>query len=207
MKIYSTIKYLTDFLAALSGLVLFSPLLIFYSFIAAAVANANPFIVQRRWVGELNGRVKIIKLRTLWPNTVVCQGGNNTVSKKIRRGGYLPFGKLMRRSGLDELPQLLNVLIGDMSIIGPRPLIYEDIETLKNSEVRLYEFRSGLKSKPGISGLWQIKRSGGFSAEEIYSFDLQYEKTKGVVTDLSLMALTLINVFSLKVLDSISEYQ
>ena len=94
-------------------------------------------------------------------------------------------GKLLRRSSLDELPQLLNVLIGDMSIVGPRPPIPYEVE-----EYHL-RHRKRLEMKPGITGLWQVSGRNRLSFEEMVKIDMFYIENWSLWLDLKIILLTL----------------
>ena len=102
--------------------------------------------------------------------------------------GYVPaFGGWLRRSGLDELPQLWNILIGDMSFIGPRPLATDDLEVMKRDLPSLYRERAALRAKVGLSGIWQLFGSREEGVENLVRLDSEYERACSFRTDMKLI--------------------
>lgn len=105
---------------------------------------------------------------------------------KMRRDPRVTgIGRLLRRTSLDELPQLLNVLRGDMSLVGPRPPLPEEVSRYDERELRR------LAVKPGLTGLWQVSGRSDLSWPETVSLDLWYVDNWSVATDMGLMARTL----------------
>jgi sugar transferase EpsL len=114
---------------------------------------------------------------------------------KSQNGQLLPdaqrltrFGKLLRRSSLDELPELFNVVKGDMSLVGPRPLLMEYIELYTPHQTRRHEV------KPGLTGLAQVKGRNAISWEEKFAFDISYIDNLSFFLDLKILVLTLFKV-------------
>ena len=127
------------------------------------------------------------KFRTMYADTPRnCPAARLDADKFIT-----PIGKLLRRTSLDELPQLFNVLKGDMSIVGPRPLIIEEVEVHQNREkLGIYALR------PGITGLSQIRGRNRLSDSEKVAFDAQYLAEFGVLQDAKIIGATLAKVLS-----------
>ena len=100
-----------------------------------------------------------------------------------------PIGRLLRKTGLDEVPQLLNVLSGSMSLVGPRPEQIELVERYNSYQ------RRRLKAKPGITGYQQVMCRGDLSLAKRIEYDLWYLKNQGIMLDLYCMAKTIISVF------------
>ena len=96
-----------------------------------------------------------------------------------------PLGKVLRKFSLDELPQLINVIKNEMSIVGPRPLPVKDYEMLKDTDLDWYSLRDN--SKPGITGLWQITGRSDLSFEEMCLLDLYYIENKTPLFDLEII--------------------
>lgn len=102
-----------------------------------------------------------------------------------------PIGRFLRKYSIDEIPQFLNVLKGDMSIVGPRPLPCGDFERLKNGKVNYDWYRKRGESKPGITGLWQISGRSNLSFEEMCMLDLYYIENQSIFFDVEIMFETL----------------
>ena len=104
-------------------------------------------------------------------------------------GRATPLGQFLRRTGIDELPQLFNVLAGDMSIVGPRPFIPEECWNLTGQGERRFDVA------PGMTGLWQVSGQHDLSLEELVRLDTYYVDTWRFTTDLRIMALTPTRLF------------
>ena len=170
----------------LSGLALIvlSPLLIILMITGAIAMGGNPFFTQKRpGKKDKNGKeriFKLIKFRTM-------------SNKKDASGNLLPddqrlnkYGKFLRSTSLDELPQLLNVLKGDMSLVGPRPDVPEQKQLYSQKE---WEFRCSVR--PGITGLAQATLRSQATIEERKCMDLQYVKNRTFLLDLKIITMTL----------------
>lgn len=136
---------LIDIISSLCGLILLSPLLIILLF-GGYIDTGKPIIIQER-VGKNKKKFNLVKFRTMSLET--DQLASHLVSSKQ----VTKYGRMLRRVKLDELPQLWNVLVGDMSLVGPRPNLFNQIELIKERD-KLNVYRV----KPGITGLAQIKK-------------------------------------------------
>ena len=138
-------KRLIDFIMSFAGLIFLSPFLLFISILIKISTNGNVFFVQER-VGRNGSLFKMIKFRTMYTD----HNDNNTISIKgdsrITKLGYF-----LRKYKIDELPELINVLFGDMSFVGPRPDVKGYADKLKG------DYRKILKLRPGITGPASIK--------------------------------------------------
>ena len=111
--------------------------------------------------------------------------GQNAVYKIQRDPRVTSVGKFLRKSSFDELPQLINVLKGDMSLVGPRPPIPYEMESYQ-----LWHRRRVLESKPGITGLWQVNGRSRLKFDDMVRLDLQYAKTWSLWLDIRILLRT-----------------
>ncbi len=186
MSIYSRFgKRIVDIGIALIALIILSPLFLFIAF-AVKIKIGSPIIFKQERPG-LNEKIFMLyKFRTM-TNAKDKQGNLLSDSDRLTR-----FGNRLRKSSLDELPELINVLKGDMSIVGPRPL-------LKRYLPYFYDYeRLRSKVRPGITGLSQVNGRNALSWEERFATDIKYVKNISLRTDLSIMLKTIIVVLQKK---------
>ncbi len=178
-------KPLLDFILSLLGLIISSPLFLIV-IIALLFANKGKVFFLQNRPGK-NGKIfKIIKFRTM----------NN---KRDAHGNLLPdverltkIGKLVRKTSLDEIPQLINVLLGNMSLIGPRPLLPEYLPLYNDFQKKRHHI------KPGITGWAQINGRNAVEWEKKFKFDVWYVEKVSFLLDLQIMFLTLKKVLKLE---------
>ncbi|MGN0178098.1 MAG: sugar transferase [Monoglobaceae bacterium] len=181
--IYAFVKRLFDITVSVIGIILLLlPMLIAYIGIAAT-SKGNPIYKQERL--GLNGkRFYIYKFRTMYENAEAngAQWSRGEADERIT-----PFGKFLRRTKFDEIPQLFNCLAGDLSIVGPRPereIFYDCFETY------IHGFSQRLLVKPGITGLAQINGGYFLKPEEKIIYDIEYIKTRSLRTDFKILLST-----------------
>ena len=169
-------KDVFDFYLAIVLLLIFFPLMAFIYFILYALIG-SPIFTQKR-PGYLNKPFTIFKFKTLLDKD--CKNFNK--NKKMFR-----FGTFLRKSGIDEMPQLLNILKGEMSFIGPRPLLYEYLKKYSNHEKKRHLV------KPGITGLAQVnpEPSGNKIWKKSIKFDLYYVEEVNFILDLQIFLKTI----------------
>lgn len=175
-------KRFIDFLAAFSGLIFLGPIFLIVMLTLAVANNGKPFFFQAR-PGK-NGKVfKIIKFRSM-------------NDKKDRDGNLLSdaqrltkAGSFVRKTSLDEIPQLINVLKGDMSLIGPRPLLVQYLPLYNEEQKRRHEVR------PGITGWAQVNGRNTISWEEKFKLDVWYADHISFLLDIKILFLTIKKVF------------
>jgi len=171
------IKYLADRLAAAIALLLLSPLM-FLVAIAIYVNMGSPVIFKQPRPGKNGSIFTFYKFRTM-TNAQDAEG------KVLPDGARItPFGEWLRQSSLDELPQLLNVLKGNMSLIGPRPLIVSYLNRYTPEQARRHEVL------PGITGLAQVNGRNAISWEEKFQLDVDYIDNWSLWLDLKILFLT-----------------
>lgn len=176
------VKRVFDFILALTGLLIISPIFIVF-FVALAIANeGKPFFLQRR-PGK-NGKIfTIIKFKTMNDKT---DSEGNLLSDAER---LTAVGSFVRKTSIDEIPQLINVLIGDMALIGPRPLLVQYLPLYDEHQARRHEVR------PGITGWAQINGRNAISWEEKFNLDVWYVDHVSFMLDLRIIFLTIKKVF------------
>jgi len=183
LKPYMHIKQLFDLVIALIGLILLLPISIFVLIILLFVNKGIPFFIQKR-PGKNEKTFKLIKFKTM---------NNNKNSK----GDLLPdekrltkIGKLLRKTSLDEIPQLLNVIKGDMSLIGPRPLLVDYLPLYSEFQKRRHNV------KPGITGWAQVNGRNTISWQKKFKFDVWYVENISFLLDFKIIFLTIKKVFN-----------
>lgn len=154
--------------------------------------SPGPVFFRQERVGYLGRRFKIYKFRTMKvdADTSGHQAyfkelvGTNAPMQKLDSKGdqrLIPLGWLLRASGMDELPQLINVLVGDMSIVGPRPCLPPEYD------LYLPWQRERFSTMPGLTGLWQVSGKNRTTFDEMIRLDIRYAKTKSLGLDLQIM--------------------
>lgn len=176
------VKRAFDFIVALATLLLVSPILIVVILIIKLESSGPVFFLQKR----LGYRGKIFELYKL--RSMINKERDLTIQTTGAESDITRIGRIIRRFKIDELPQLINVLKGDMSIVGPRPCLPE----LKDS------FNSDgwirIKVRPGLTGLAQISGNIHLSWEERWSLDRKYVENSSLLLDLKIIALTFLIV-------------
>jgi len=179
MKIYANfIKKIMDFSIALIALIFLSPVFIFVFLVLTVTNQGKPFFFQKR-PGKNEKIFSIIKFKTM-------------NDKKDSQGELLPFdqrvtklGAFIRKYSLDEIPQLFNVLKGDMSLIGPRPLLLQYLPLYNESQKQRHLL------KPGITGWAQVNGRNTISWEQKFNLDIWYVHNISFLLDVKILILTL----------------
>lgn len=180
---YKTIfKPLLEIVFAFLGIILLSPIIVLVTITLSIVNRGNPFFLQKR-PGKNGKLFTIIKFKTM--NDKKDEQGI-FCSDEIRLS---KIGKIVRKTSIDEIPQLLNVLKGDMSIIGPRPLLPDYLHLYSPFQNRRHEV------KPGITGWAQVNGRNAISWEQKFELDIWYVEHVSFYTDFKILLLTLIKVF------------
>lgn len=169
------LKRLVDIVGAGLGLLIVSPLLLLTLAAVYLEDRHNPIFVQER-VGRDGRPYRMLKVRSMTPDTP-DRPSTDAESLTITR-----TGSVVRRTNIDELPQLLNVLSGDMSLVGPRPALPSQTELL-----RLRELNGASRLRPGLTGLAQIGAYDGMNAAEKARLDGSYAERVGFFTDVRIV--------------------
>ena len=198
-----------DICGSLAALVVFSPVL---AVIAASIklTSRGPVLFRQQRIGQFGRRFTFLKFRSMHSNTDsriheeyvqwFISGANgsgqgaHTVSATFKLTAdprITPVGKFLRKTSLDELPQLLNVLSGEMSLVGPRPPIPYEFQ-----RYRVWHKGRLLAVKPGITGLWQVEGRSRVTFDEMVRMDLKYANSRSLWVDLKLLFRTPAAAFS-----------
>ncbi|MFA5619187.1 MAG: sugar transferase [Weeksellaceae bacterium] len=175
-------KRIIDFFASLIGLIVLSPLFIVVTIALFFANQGKPFFFQSR-PGKGERIFKIVKFKTM--NDKKDENGN-LLSDAER---LTKIGSFVRKTSLDEIPQLINVLKGDMSLIGPRPLLVQYLPLYNETQKRRHEVR------PGITGWAQINGRNAISWQQKFEYDVWYVDNISLWLDIKILFLTIKKVF------------
>lgn len=172
------IKRMLDAALSFCALLVLSPVLLVLTILGAIMMKGNPFFTQLR-PGKDEKIFRLIKFRTM-----TCE--------KDQNGNLLPdeqrlnkYGKFLRATSLDELPELINILLGHMSIVGPRPLLVSYLPFYNEQEKHRHDVR------PGLTGLAQVNGRNNLTWEEKFFYDLEYVNHISLKTDLGVIFTTI----------------
>lgn len=172
------IKRILDLILSLMALILLMPLMIIIG-ILVRINLGSPIIFKQKRPGKNEKIFTLYKFRTM-------------TDKRDIDGNLLPdeyrltkFGKFLRSTSLDELPELINIIKGDMAIVGPRPLLVEYLPYYTEEEKHRHDVR------PGLTGLAQVNGRNALQWEERFSFDLQYKKNVSFKEDFKIILMTI----------------
>lgn len=175
-------KRIIDFLLSLCALLVLWPVLLILAVIGAVKMKGNPFFTQLR-PGKDEKIFRLIKFRSM-----TCETDEN--------GELLPdeqrmtrYGEILRSTSLDELPELINILVGDMSIVGPRPQLVRDMVFMSSEERRRHSVR------PGLTGLAQVNGRNNMTWEKKFEYDLKYIEKISFIGDIKIILQTVVKVF------------
>lgn len=191
--VYDFFKRAFDIVCSLLALVVLSPVLLIVALVIVANDFGNPFFVQER-IGKDSKAFKMIKFRSMYKDAeqrkaeLMKHNEYADVHFKMENDPRItPVGRIIRKTSIDELPQLINVLKGDMSIIGPRPFIRSEQEQLPSDRLLV---------KPGLSCYWQIANTAKMSNEEQLELDYRYIRERSFAADMKLIFKTVAVVFT-----------
>lgn len=180
-------KRFYDVLLSGAALVVLSPILIALTIVGAVKMKGNPFFTQQRpgKIGK-DGKEKIFRLIKF--RTMTCE--------KDAEGNFLPdeqrltrYGKILRSTSLDELPELVNVFLGEMSLVGPRPLLVKYLPLYNEEQRHRHDVR------PGLTGYAQVHGRNAISWEEKFKLDVEYTRKISLFGDIKILFETVLKVF------------
>ena len=177
------IKRFLDFMLSLIALIILSPLLLILCIVGAIAMRGNPLFRQLR-PGKKgkDGKEKIFKLIKFRTMSNAKDENGNLLPDDKRLNKY---GKFLRSTSLDELPELWNILVGDMSIVGPRPLLVDYLPYYTENERKRHDIR------PGLTGLAQVSGRNNVEWERRFQLDVEYVRNISFVNDIKIVLLTI----------------
>ena len=206
-ELYFWLKRLTDLLLGLAFLALLSPFVLLIALLVRLDSAGPVFFTQERmgfdWRKRKRRSFMIYKFRSMYQDCGEDAhkeyvrrwihgelGAGDGVAKLANDGRVTRVGRILRKTSLDELPQLWNVIKGDMSLVGPRPVPLYEV-----AEYRPWHMQR-LEATPGITGLWQVTGRGIVTADEMIDLDIEYINRQTLWVDLKIMLLTVPAVMS-----------
>lgn len=177
-------KRIFDFVFSLMAFIVFSPIILIICLIIK-VTSPGPVLFKQRRIGKDNKEFNILKFRTMRIDTP------NVATHLLENPDHwiTPIGKFLRKTSLDELPQLINIMKGDMSIVGPRPALYNQYD-LKDMRTKVGVH----KLFPGLTGWAQINGRDEISLEDKVKLDKEYLDRKNIFFDIKIIFMTILSV-------------
>jgi exopolysaccharide biosynthesis polyprenyl glycosylphosphotransferase len=202
-KLFRMTKRLMDIVGSLLALMFFSPIFLVVA-LAVKRTSQGPVLYRQRRVGQHGKSFWFLKFRSMYVNNDAAvhkeyvqqliagkanvqpsNGSGQGVYKLTKDSRITPVGGFLRKTSLDELPQFLNVLKGEMSLVGPRPPIPYEVEAYD-----IWHRRRLLEAKPGITGLWQVSGRSRIKFDDMVRLDLQYARNWSPWMDIKILART-----------------
>ena len=178
---FALFKFIFDRLMALFGLIIASPIMLIIS-ILIKLDSKGPVLFKQVRTGKHGVNFNVYKFRTM--------SADNDVHDFSKADRHTKVGKILRKTSLDEIPQLINILNGDMSFIGPRPWITDYYDNMNDNQRHRYDVR------PGITGLAQAMGRNNLSINDKINYDLEYIKNYSLRQDIKIVFLTIKSVLS-----------
>jgi lipopolysaccharide/colanic/teichoic acid biosynthesis glycosyltransferase len=198
------IKRIMDVIGSITGILIFSPFFLLIP-LCIKLTSRGPVLFRQARIGQYEKKFIFLKFRSMFVNTdhevhkefvynLIANkntketgetDGGEKIYKIKKDSRVTAFGKIIRKTSLDELPQFFNVLMGEMSLVGPRPPILYEIEKYDS-----WHRRRVLEVKPGITGLWQVSGRSSISFDEMVRLDLQYATSWSLWQDIKILVKT-----------------
>ncbi len=205
--IYDFVKRVLDIFGALFGLIVFSPILVLISLFIKLTSEGPVLVENSDRVGKDEVNFRMLKFRTMVKNShllirtdpkyreLLTMYKNNSF-KLTNDPRVTPLGKILRRTSIDELPQFVNVLLGQMSLVGPRAYYPDELASQRKKFPNCREFiEQSLTVKPGMTGLWQVSGRSEVGFERRIQMDADYAKSRSILLDFLILLRTPMAVF------------
>ncbi|MFA1711687.1 sugar transferase [Peribacillus frigoritolerans] len=194
---YLRMKRLTDFIGALIGLILLSPVFLIVAILIKIEDPKGSIFFKQVRVGKDENFFHMYKFRSMVTDAeqrikdlLTLNEVSGPMFKMKDDPRITRIGKFIRRTSIDELPQLINVLKGEMSLVGPRPPLHREVEEYTNFD------KQRLLVTPGCSGLWQVSGRNNLGFKEMVDLDLKYILTRSIKLDIEIILKTIKVMFS-----------
>nr|WP_235801709.1 sugar transferase [Heyndrickxia coagulans] len=194
-KIYFLCKRTIDLVISIISLIILSPLFLFIGFFYLFGENKGPLIFKQKRVGKNGELFYIYKFRSMIVDADEKLKANKVLYQKYLKNNYklepeedpriTKLGRFLRKTSLDEIPQLINVIKGDMSLVGPRPVVEEELKEY-GSKVKNF-----LSVKPGVTGYWQVSGRSNVGYPNRVDIELFYVENQSFKLDLSILIKTI----------------
>ena len=194
-KIYLILKRMFDFISSLIGLIIFLPILIIIA-VAIKLDSKGPIVFGHIRIGKNGQEIKVYKFRSMVQNaqevfnnfTPEQKAEFNKNFKLENDPRITRVGSILRKTSLDELPQLWNIIKGDMSVVGPRPIVKKEIIKYGDSFGKVFSV------KPGLTGYWQANGRSDTTYDERVDMDLYYVDNRSLGLDFKILIQTFVSV-------------
>jgi lipopolysaccharide/colanic/teichoic acid biosynthesis glycosyltransferase len=190
---YFFLKRLLDILGSLVGILIFSPVMLITAIYIYVVSPGPVLATTKPRVGKNGKYFNLLKFRSMIPDAQKWLESQPELFQKYKENNFkldpdprlIKGGKFIRKYSIDELPQFFNILVGDMSIVGPRAYFdFELVEQLRNHPETKEYIDLMKKSKPGLTGTWQVSGRSGIGFVERIKMDAEYSKKNSILYDL-----------------------
>lgn len=199
---FEKMKRLMDIILAIVALILFFPIMLLAAMAIRFTSPGPIFADIPKRAGKSGRLFRLYKFRSMIPNAYIKIRTDPKLKKLLeeyQKSGYklhndpriTPIGKFIRKTSIDEMPQFINVLLGDMSVVGPRPYYPEELKTQAKQYPGTKELiKEALTVKPGITGYWQVSGRSEVNFDKRIAMDARYARSKSILWDIWIMIQT-----------------
>lgn len=195
VKVYDFVKRIIDIIIGVIGLIICLPIFVIIGIIIK-IDSKGPIFFKHKRIGKHGKKIEIYKFRTMIDNAEEAMKNFTEEQKKEFAENFklendprvTRVGKILRKTSLDELPQIINILKGEMSIIGPRPIVKSELEKYGNNQGKF------LSVAPGLTGYWAANGRSDVSYEERMALELYYVENRSLILDLKIFFKTIWSV-------------